>query len=159
MYFGKFAKEMIKARFRSILALTLAFVATVLVSCGGSPTVAKPPTYTPAQVEQIQQYASDLTKVQERLPELAKLIQDGNWIFVKNFIRGPLGELRTKLSFIERNLLPQDKAKAKATSQELIESLILIDEAADSRDYNKAIRNFGVVQRELRSFLELTPQA
>jgi photosystem II protein PsbQ len=150
---------MFKARFRSILALTLAFVATVLVSCGGAPTVTKPPTYTPAQIEQIQQYASDLEKVQERMPELAKLIQDGNWTFVKNFIRGPLGELRTKLSFIERNLLPQDKTKARSTSQELIQGLILIDEAADSRDYSKAIRNFGVVQRELRSFLELTPQA
>lgn len=159
MYFGKFAKEMFKARFRSLLALTLAFVATVLVSCGGSPTVAKPPTYTPAQIEQIQQYASDLEKVQERLPELAKLIQDGNWVFVKNFIRGPLGELRSKLSYVERNLLPQDKTKARETSKELTQSLILIDEAADSRDYNKAIRNFGVVQRELRSFLELTPQA
>lgn len=159
MYFGNFAKEMFKARFRSLLALTLAFVATVLVSCGGSPTVAKPPTYTPAQIEQIQQYVSDLEKVQERLPELAKLIQDGNWIFVKNFIRGPLGELRSKLSYVERNLLPQDKTKVRETSKELIESLILIDEAADGRDYNKAIRNFGVVQRELRSFLELTPQA
>ena len=150
---------MFKARFRSLLALTLAFVATVLVSCGGSPTVAKPPTYTPAQIEQIQLYASDLEKVQERLPELAKLIQDGNWVFVKNFIRGPLGELRSKLSYVERNLLPKDKTKARETSKELIQSLILIDEAADGRDYNKAIRNFGVVQRELRSFLELTPQA
>jgi len=150
---------MFKASHRSILAIILAFVATVLVSCGGTPTVTKPPTYTPAQIEQIQQYASDLEKVQERLPELAKLIQEENWTFVKNFIRGPLGELRTKLSFIERNLLPKDKTKARDTSQELIEGLILIDEAADSRDYNKAIRNFGIVQRELRSFLELTPQA
>lgn len=150
---------MFKARFRSILALMLAFVATVLVSCGGTPTVKKPPTYTPAQIEQIQRYASDLETVQERLPELAKLIQDENWTFVKNFIRGPLGELRTKISFVERNLLPQDKTKARTTSQELIQGLILIDEAADSRDYKKAIRNFGVVQRELRSFLELTPQA
>lgn len=159
MYFGKFAKEMFKTRFRSILALTLAFVATVLVSCGGTPTATKPPTYTPAQIERIQQYASDLQKLQERLPELAKLIQDENWTFVKNFIRGPLGELRTDLSFVERNLLPQDKAKARETSKELIESLILVDEAADSRDYQKAIRNFGAVQRQLRSFLELTPQA
>ncbi|MBE9230046.1 photosystem II protein PsbQ [Phormidium sp. LEGE 05292] len=150
---------MFKARYRSILAIILAFVATVLVSCGGAPTATKPPTYTPAQIERIQQYASDLEKVQERLPELAKLIQDENWTFVKNFIRGPLGELRTNLSFVERNLLPKDKTKVHETSQELIEGLILIDEAADSRDYKKAIRNFGVVQRELRSFLELTPQA
>jgi len=150
---------MFKSRHRSLLALVLAFVAAFLVSCGGTPTVTKPPTYTPVQIEQIQKYVSDLDKIQERLPELASLIQDENWIFVKNFIRGPLGELRATLSLVERNLLPEAKSKARETAKELIKSLILIDEAADNRDYNVAIRNFGAVQRELRAFLELTPQS
>ena len=145
---------MFKARHRSILALFLAFVTAFLVSCG-SPAPTKPLTYTPTQIQQIQQYVSGVEQLSNRLPELAKLIQDENWTFVKNFIRGPLGELRTRIGLVERNLLPQDRAKARETSKELFEKLILIDEAADKGDYKAAISNYGAVIRELNAFFEL----
>ena len=145
---------MFKARHRSILALFLAFVTAFLVSCG-SPTPTKPLTYTPTQIQQIQQYVSGVEQLSNRLPELAKLIQDENWTFVKNFIRGPLGELRTRIGLVERNLLPQDRAKARETSKELFESLISIDQAADKGDYKAAISNYGAVIRQLNAFFEL----
>ena len=149
---------MVMSRYRSILALALAFVTTLLVSCG-SPTAKQPPTYTTAQIEQIQQYVSDIQKLGDRLPELAKLIQDENWVFVKNFIRGPLGELRVKMSGIERNLLPDVQPKARETAKELFKALVLIDESAQKRDYQSAIRNYAALQKDLNDFLALTPKA
>ena len=148
---------MLMARYRSILALVLAFVTAFLVSCG-SPAKA-PTTYTAAQIEQIQLYASGISQMQDRLPELAKLIQEENWTFIRNFIRGPLGELRFKMSAIERSLLPNAQAQAKEAAKEVAESLQLVDEAAQEQDYQAAIRNYAALQRSLNNFLALAPKA
>ena len=99
-------------RSRSILSLILAMVAVFLISCS-SPTVAKaPPTYTPAQIEQIKEYAPTLLALRDRMSEIPVLIQRRDWIGVRNFIHGPLGELRLKMTYITRNLLPTDQTKA-----------------------------------------------
>src|SRR4028119_561762 len=96
-------------RSRSILSLILAMVAVFLISCG-SPTVAKvPPTYTAAQIEQIKEYAPTLLALRDRMSEIPVLIQRRDWIGVRNFIHGPLGELRLKMTYITRNLLPTDQ--------------------------------------------------
>lgn len=145
-------------RYRSFLALVLAFLTAFLVSCG-TPTVKKPPTYTPAQIEQIQQYVSGIEALRDRLPELAKLIQDENWVFVRNFIRGPLGELRSRIAGVERNLLPDAQAKAHQTAKELFESLVAIDRSAQNGDYKAAISNYAAIQKNLNAFLEQAPKA
>lgn len=149
---------MIMKRYRSILALALAFVTAFLVSCG-SPAAKVPTTYTAAQIEQIQLYASGISQMQARLPELAKLIQEEDWTFIRNFIRGPLGELRIKMSAIERSLLPNAQPQAKSAGKEVAESLVLIDEAAQKQDYQAAIRSYAGLQRNLNAFLELAPKA
>ncbi|HEY9847815.1 MAG TPA: photosystem II protein PsbQ [Leptolyngbyaceae cyanobacterium] len=145
-------------RYRSILALVLAFVTAFLVSCG-SPAAKIPTTYTPAQVELIQQYVSSIDRSKARLPELAKLIQDENWVFVRNFIRGPLGELRANISAVERRLLPNAQAKARETAKEVAESLELLDQAAQVRDYKAAIRDYAALQKNLNAFVELAPKS
>ncbi|MCL1464791.1 photosystem II protein PsbQ [Argonema galeatum] len=145
-------------RYRSFLALVLAFLTAFLVSCG-TPEVKKPPTYTPAQIELIGQNVSAIKALRDRLPELAKLVQDENWVFVRNFIRGPLGELRGRISGIERNLLPDARPKAREAAKELYESLVSIDQAAQKRDYKAAIGNYAAIQKNLNAFLDLAPKA
>ncbi|MCL1474502.1 photosystem II protein PsbQ [Argonema antarcticum] len=145
-------------RYRSFLALVLAFLTAFLVSCG-TPEVKKPPTYTTAQSELIQQYVSGIEASRDRLPELAKLVQDENWVFVRNFIRGPLGELRSRIAGVERNLLPDARPKAREAAKELFESLVLIDQAAQNRNYKAAISNYAEIQKNLNAFLALAPKA
>jgi photosystem II protein PsbQ len=145
-------------RFRSILAVLLAFVCAFLVSCS-SPTEVKPPTYTEAQIQQIQGYVSGLGKMRDRFPELAKLVQDENWTFVKNFIHGPLGELRAKMSLVERNLLPAEQPAAKAKSKDVFDDLNAIDSAASEQDYKAAIAAYAALQKDIQAFLELAPQS
>lgn len=146
------------ARYRSILALALAFVTAFLVSCG-SPAAKAPTTYTASQIEQIQLYASGISQMQGRLPELAKLVQEENWTFIRNFIRGPLGDLRIKMSAIERSLLPNAQPQAKSAAKEVAKSLELLDAAAQQQDYPAAIRNYAALQKSLIEFLELAPKA
>lgn len=149
---------MVMRRLRSILSVLLACVTVFLVSCS-SATEVKPPTYTSAKLEVIEKYTSEIEGMRDRLPELAKLIQDENWTFTKNFIHGPLGELRAKMSLVERNLLPKDQPKAKETGKQVIEDLISIDAGAEAQDYKATIRSYAALQKDINAFLELSPKA
>ncbi|XHX80512.1 MAG: photosystem II protein PsbQ [Stenomitos frigidus ULC029] len=143
--------------YRSVIAFVLMLLTTMLVSCS-SVTEVKPLSYTTAQVEEIQTYAGDLLELRDRLPELADLVQKENWTFVRNFIHGPLGELRTKMIYLSRNLLPTDQAKADALAKEAFQSLVALDAAAEKADYKVAVRNLSKTVEGLNEFLELVPK-
>jgi len=144
--------------YRSVIAFVLMLLTTMLVSCSNV-TEAKPLSYTTAQVEEIQTYAADLLALRDRLPELADLVQKENWTFVRNFIHGPLGELRTKMIYLSRNLLPTDQAKADALAKETFQSLVALDAAAEKADYKVAVRNLSKTVKGLNDFLELVPNS
>ncbi|WNN91766.1 photosystem II protein PsbQ [Gloeocapsopsis dulcis] len=149
----------IMARYRSILSLILVIVTTFLVSCS-SPSVAKaPPTYTAAQVEQIQQYVPDIVTLRDRLDnELITLIKRRDWIDVSNFIHGPGGEMRLKMTYVARNLLPQDQSQAREATRSLFDHLVKIEQAAEAADYQKATLNSREALADIDSFLQLIPK-
>lgn len=145
-------------KYRAGVAFILMVVAVVLVGFS-SAAEAKTLSYTPSQVEDIQTYATEVSEIRDCLPELAALIQSEDWTFVRNFIHGPLGELRTKMTYISRSLLPADQVKARAQVTETFKSFVAIDAAAEKKDYKAAIRNFGKATKSLDTFLELVPTA
>ena len=146
------------ARYRSILSLILAIVATFLVSCG-SPTVAKvPPTYTAAQVEQIQQYVPDIVALRDRMSEIPTFIKRSDWIDVSNFIHGPLGELRLKMTYVTRNLLPKDQQTAREATRDLFDHLVKIEQAAQEGNSQRAVLNYREAVADIDTFLQVVPQ-
>ncbi|MGQ4648626.1 photosystem II protein PsbQ [Lyngbya aestuarii] len=148
---------MVMKRYRSILALILALVATFLVSCSG-PTVTQPPTYTAEQIEQIKKSASPLMEIREKMPILQTNIRNKNWNDVGTFIHGPLGDLRRNTSYITRQLLPGEQKTAKATAKDLFDCLEKIGLAADEGNYQVAIQNYGVALQDFDKFLQLLPR-
>ena len=146
-------------RYRSILSLILALVATFLVSCG-SPTQAKvPQTYTPSQIEQIQEYVPGILALRDRMKEIPSMIQRQDWIDVSDFIHGPLGELRLKMTYVTRNLLPKDQQGAREATRNLFDDLVKIYQAAEQADAKKAIANYRDALTDLDAFLKYVPQA
>ena len=143
--------------YRSILALALAFVTAFLVSCS-SPTT-KTLTYSPTQIERIQSYSSGITKLRSRMPELATLIENREWIDVRNFIHGPLGELRIRMGNLARNLLPDAQGQARQSAQDIFTHLEEIDEAAQNGDYRQAIRNYAEAIKDFDAFFQLVPNS
>lgn len=143
-------------KYRSAIAFVLMMITVTLVSLG-SVAEAKPLSYTTVQVEERQTYAADLVALHDRLPELATLVQEENWTFVRNFIHGPLGELRTKMAYVSRNLLPSDQVKARELAKETFKNLVAIDAAAEKEDYKLAVRSLGKTVNSLDSFLALVP--
>lgn len=146
-------------RYRSILSLMLAIVATFLVSCGGPTTATLPQTYTTAQVEQIQEYVPGILTLRDRMKEIPSMIQRRDWIDLSDFIHGPLGELRLKMTYVTRNLLPKDQAGAREATRDLFDDLVQIYQAAQQGDANKAILNYGEAFTDLDNFLKYVPQA
>jgi photosystem II protein PsbQ len=145
------------ARYRSILAFVLVIITTFLVSCGG-PAKVTGPTYSSAQLEQIQRYSDSVASLGDRMSsELLPLIEQEQWNDVESFIHGPLGELRTRMSRLARTLEPKAQKGALAAAQEVFEHLIKIDEAAQARDFAKASSNYGAALRDLDTFLQLMP--
>ena len=145
------------ARHRSILSLILVIVATFLISCG-SPSVAKTPqTYTTAQLEQIQQYLPDIVSLRNRMSEVPIMIQKRDWIGVSNFIHGPLGELRLKMTYVARNLLPKDQESARQSTRQLFDDLVKIEEAAQESNTQGAVRSYEAALADINKFLQLVP--
>lgn len=148
---------MLRKSYRSLLAVMLTLVMTLLASCS-SPTVTKPPTYTPDKIAQIQKYASTVTDLRETMPTLATSIQNRDWTDVGSFIHGPLGELRQKMSYLTRELLPQDQKAAREAAQDLFTRLESIDLATESGNYQKAVDNYRLAIKDFDAFLQLIPE-
>lgn len=145
------------ARYRSILTFILVVLTTVLVSCGG-PTVAKGPIYTAAQLEQIQRYSTDIQTLRDRMSELSALIEAQQWNDVESFIHGPLGELRVRMARLSRSLEPKVQQQAQTTAKDVFNHLIAIDEAAQTRNFDKATGNYREALRDFESFFQLIPE-
>lgn len=152
-------KKLHMARYRSILSFILVIVATFLVSCGGPTTAKAPPTYTTAQIEQVQQYVPKMLSLRDRFAkEVPAQLNRRDWIDISNFVHGPMGELRLQLTYVTRNLLPQDQQKARQLTRDFFDNLVKVDQAARSNDAKKVALNYREALSDLDNFLRLIPQ-
>ncbi len=147
---------MVNKSYRSLLAVMLAMVMAFLVSCS-SPTATKPPTYTPEKIAQIQKYADTVTELRDKISILETNIQNRDWVEVGSFIHGPLGELRQKMSYITRELLPKDQKAAREAAKDFFTRLESIDLASSSANYQKALDNYRAALKDFDAFLQLIP--
>lgn len=145
------------ARQRSIFSLILVLLATFLISCGGPNVAAPPPTYTTAQLQKIQTYLPEIKTVRDRADELRDLIEKKDWIFVSNFIHGPITEAKLSMSYITPNLLPNVQPAARQVTKDFFNHLIKIDKAAKDSNSLVALNNYQAVFDDIDKFLELVP--
>lgn len=144
-------------RYRAVVGVLLAAIATFLVSCGGGPA-AVAPTYTPEKITQLQSYVNRIETSRERLPELKRYIEKDNWVNVNNFTHGPLGELRSELLRLTGQLLPDDQPKAKMLSEDILGHLQKIDEASQGRNYSDAIAQYREFVGDFDALLSVVPE-
>ncbi|MEB3269067.1 MAG: photosystem II protein PsbQ [Leptolyngbya sp.] len=145
-------------RYRALLSVVLAAIATFVIGCGG-PNAATVPVYTPDKVAQIQIYAPGVENLRAQFPELEGYIQRKDWVNIRSFIHGPMGELRVRLGRLAAQLLPQDAAPAKALTEEIGVHLEKLDAA--TADYNQveAGKQYRLALDDFDSFLNLVPTA
>ncbi|EDX84339.1 photosystem II protein PsbQ [Synechococcus sp. PCC 7335] len=144
-------------RYKAIVGVLLAAIATFLVSCGGSPE-AVAPTYTPEKIAQITNYVRRLESSRNRFPELLNYIEKDNWVNVDNFTHGPLGQLRAELLRLSGQLLPEDQPKAKALSEEILGHLENLDAASEERNYGEALTQYREFVGDFEALLSIVPE-
>lgn len=143
---------------RSILSLFLALVATVLVSCGGANENTPPPTYSNEQIEQIQRALTPVKQARKRLTELENSLNQKQWSDASSLLHGPLGGLRREMSYVTRNLLPQDQEKAQDYAKALFKDLEKVDAAVDSEVTSRALQNYDRALDDFDNYLSLIPE-
>ncbi|AFY53260.1 photosystem II protein PsbQ [Rivularia sp. PCC 7116] len=145
------------SRLRPLFSLILISLATLLFSCGGPNVAVAPPSYTPSQIEKIQEYVPEIVAVQERGSELQKLIQNRDWIDVGTFIHGPMAEARLNMNFIVSNLVPEQQKQARKIVRDMFNNLVKIDQAADERNSSQALSAYDAAFADINQFLDLIP--
>lgn len=147
--------------FRSLIALILVLITTLMLSVSPveAAKVKKPLTYTSDQIQQLGEYTADLQTMRDRMPELGTLINKKDWIFARNFIHGPLGELRVKMANVSRTLLPDAQPGAQKLAKEVFDDLVTIDLAAQNRNFPLAIKKYAEALKGFDEFLGLVPEA
>lgn len=146
------------ARQRTFISVILVFITTFLLGCGGPSVATAPPTYTPAQLEKIQEYKTDILAVRDRAPELQSLIEKRDWVKVGNFIHGPVTEARYDMNYIVPNLLPKEQPTAQKVARDLTSSLVKIDQAANAGNQRVALSSFDAAFSSIEKFLDLLPE-
>lgn len=142
---------------RSVLPVLLALMMTFLVACGGGDVAKAPPTYTPEKVAAIQRYMVPIDTARSRMSELEELINKKDGVYVRNFIHGPLGQLRESAGFVTRQLLEKDRGPAKEITDDLFDHLESLDAAAKDNLYRQASAEYSAALKDFDDFLSLIP--
>jgi photosystem II protein PsbQ len=144
------------ARFRPILGVILAAIATFIVSCGGA-APKQPLTYTPEILQRVEIYSAPVNDLRERFPELQSYIQDKDWVNVSSFIHGPLGEMRAQMNRLAATLLPKDAEQAQQLAKEVYVHLERLDQAAAENNQVIVGQEYRNALDDFDAFLNLIP--
>ncbi|ABG51053.1 conserved hypothetical protein [Trichodesmium erythraeum IMS101] len=141
---------------RSIVAWVIVLLVAFLASCS-SPT--PPLTYSDAQLQKIEVSESGIQALRDRMDELESLIQKGEWVNIRTFIHGPLGDLRSKTNYLTQSLLlPRDKTPVLNAAKKIFDDLEDIDTAATEGNKKQALSEYKKAIADFDAFLDLVPK-
>ena len=115
-------------------------------------------TYSDVQRSQLEKFKTPLLTAQERMAELGQYVVAEDWTNTRNFIHGPLGELRRYMANVSRNLLPKEQRQSRKQAKELMFHIEQLDGAAQDENARIALREYKETVSELDEFLQLIPQ-
>ena len=143
---------------RRLAALLLALVLSVSVAaCSGS-RASPPATLSPEAISAITRQAEGFLAARDRLPDLAELVNNRNWVFTRNLIHGPMQEVGREMLYINRLLLPSERVEATQRANELKASLADLDEAARLQDGEALRKAYIKVASGFGLYAQLLPQ-
>ncbi|MFY7695775.1 MAG: photosystem II protein PsbQ [Cyanobium sp.] len=142
--------DTLKRVLRSLMALAVAVLLSIsLAACDGSK--GKVAVLSPDDIAAITRQAEGFLAARDRLPELAELVNNRNWVFTRNLIHGPMQEVGRQMLYINRRLLPAEQPEANKLAKNLKDALADLDEAARLQDgdalrkgYIKVASGFGL---------------
>ncbi|WP_114990661.1 photosystem II protein PsbQ [Synechococcus sp. UW179A] len=128
-----------------------------LAACDGSAN-ANPATISPEDMAVIRRQVEGFTAARDRLPELAKLVDERDWTFTRNLIHGPMQEVGREMLYINQRLLPQDRAEANKLATSLKDAMADLDEAARLQDDGKLQKSFDELESGFTNYAAVIPE-
>ena len=154
------ASTLIPWLIQQLRRLALVGVATLLcfglAACDGG-QARKPPTISDGDMAQIERQAKGFLAARDRLPELAELVNERNWVFTANLIHGPMQEVGREMSYINQRLLPADRPEANKLAQNLKTAMAQLDEAAKLQDADKLRKAYIQVASGFGLYAQVLP--
>jgi len=148
----------VTAGLKQLALLALVAVLSIgLVACDGGGS-AKAAVLSPEALAGIQRQADGFFAAKDRLPELATLVNERNWVFTRNLIHGPMQEVGREMLYINKLLLPSERAEATQRANELKASLADLDEAARLQDGEALRRAYIKVASGFGLYAQLLPE-
>jgi photosystem II protein PsbQ len=143
---------------RRLAALLLAVVLSVSVAACSGGRASTPATLSPEAISAITRQAEGFLSARDRLPDLANLVNTRNWVFTRNLIHGPMQEVGREMLYINKLLLPSERAEATQRADELKASLADLDEAARLQDGEALRRAYIKVASGFGLYAQLLPE-
>jgi photosystem II protein PsbQ len=141
-----------------LAALLLALVLSVsMAACSGSRASA-PTTLSPEAISAITRQAEGFLAARDRLPDLAELVNNRNWVFTRNLIHGPMQEVSREMLYINKLLLPSEQAEANEKAKALKAALADLDEAARLQDGDALRTSYVKVASGFGLYAQLLPE-
>ena len=128
-----------------------------LAACDGNAN-ANPATISPEDMAVIRRQVEGFTAARERLPELAKLVDERDWTFTRNLIHGPMQEVGREMLYINQRLLPQDRAEANKLAKSLKDAMADLDEAARLQDSDKLQKFYDDLEADFANYAAVIPE-
>ncbi len=140
--------------------LALLGVATLLcfglAACDGDQS-RKAPSISDGDMALIERQAEGFLAARNRLPELAELVNERNWVFTANLIHGPMQEVGREMSYINQRLLPADRPEANKLAQNLKTAMAQLDEATKLQDADKLRKPYIQVASGFGLYAQVLP--
>lgn len=147
----------LRSTLRRLTLLGLAMVLCFgLAACDGNNS-RKATSISPEDMAVIARQAEGFLAAKDRLPELASLVNDRNWVFTRNLIHGPMQEVSREMLYINKRLLPGDQAEARQRADQLKDALAELDEAARLQDGERLRKAYIKVASGFGAYAEVIP--
>lgn len=102
-------------------------------------------------------YGARLTQLNDRLEILANYVDQQNWITIRTYIHGPLGEIRRDIAYLSMGLTGKAKQTAKEIAKAIASDLVKLDFAAKDFNLEQVQSAYNQVRQDYDRLLKLIP--
>ena len=106
--------------------------------------------WTGLQVAANAEVPSQVTKLQSQVETLQEYVDGREWLEIRSFIHGPMGQVRRQLFVISQKLPKDMQASLEDEIQAVSANLNVMDEAAENYSENRLVK----AQKELSQAVE-----
>ena len=130
------------------VALSLGLMAPAAVDAAG---------INPDDLAVIRRQAAAFEATKSRLPDLARLVSEEDWVFTRNLLHGPMQEVGREMSYINQRLDRSKRKDADKIARKLKVALADLDEAARLQDSSRLQRSYSNLAASFDAYSDVIP--